>query len=217
MLDQATMPSRIAKLPRDSRGYPVPRFVSWHDGKPDFRMADSRYLEHCLRARTCWLCGELLGRYLAFVIGPMCAVNRTTTEPPCHRECAEYAVQACPFLCFPQRIRDKHGLPAVRRAPPGTMIERNPGAALIWITLGYTLERDRNGRPGLITLGDPVSRSWWCRGRPATRAEVEASIESGLPSLQRLAALDGPEGMADLAALVSNTMASLNGDTWPVC
>src|SRR4030095_12652609 len=86
MLDQAKMPSRMAKLPRDARGYPVPRFVSWYDGKPDFRIADTRYLEHCFRARTCWLCGELLGRYLAFVIGPMCAVNRTTAEPPCHRD-----------------------------------------------------------------------------------------------------------------------------------
>ncbi len=216
MLDQAKMPSRMAKLPRDARGYPVPRFVSWYDGKPDFRIADTRYLEHCFRARTCWLCGELLGRYLAFVIGPMCAVNRTTAEPPCHRDCAEYAVQACPFLCFPQRTRDMANLPE-RRAPPGSTIERNPGVALIWVTLGYTLERDSHGRPGLISIGDPVSRSWWCRGRPATRAEVEASIESGLPLLHKLAEQDGPEGIAELDAAIRNTMASLNGDTWPVC
>ena len=34
------MPSRIAALPVDERGYPVPWFVAWIDGKPEFRCAD---------------------------------------------------------------------------------------------------------------------------------------------------------------------------------
>jgi hypothetical protein len=38
------MPARFARLPADERGYPVPKFVEWIDGKPDFRCVDSRWL-----------------------------------------------------------------------------------------------------------------------------------------------------------------------------
>ena len=49
------------------------------------------------RRKICFLCGEPLGRFAAFVIGPMgSSINRVSSEPPAHRDCAEYAVRACP-------------------------------------------------------------------------------------------------------------------------
>lgn len=92
------LPPRIAKLPTDERGYPVPYFVEWIDGKPDFRVMSSKNLARAVKYRRCWICGEELGRFLCFTIGPMCGVNRISSEPPSHYDCARFAVSACPFL-----------------------------------------------------------------------------------------------------------------------
>src|SRR5262245_3833667 len=100
------MPGRIRWLPIDARGFPVPWFVAWFKdgeqvepgvGLPDFRVADANKMRSALKLRLCWVCGKRLGRHLAFTIGPMCAINRTMSEPPSHYECARFAAQACPF------------------------------------------------------------------------------------------------------------------------
>src|SRR5215831_3288717 len=104
------LPRRLKALPVDARGYPVPWFVAWHDGVPDFRIADTAKWRRAVRERRCWVCGDRLGRYLAFVIGPMCGINRTTTEPPLHRECAEWSVMNCPFLVRPHAKRRENGI-----------------------------------------------------------------------------------------------------------
>src|SRR5437764_29347 len=96
------LPSRLKLLPVDERGFPVPWFVAWIDGKPDFRVVDQRKMAIAVSEKRCWVCGDFLGRYMAFVIGPMCAVNRVSSEPPSHRECAEFSVRACPFLTKPK-------------------------------------------------------------------------------------------------------------------
>jgi hypothetical protein len=68
------LPPRIAKLPVD-RGYPVPWFVAWVDGKPEFRVMDHRRLVRAIKESRCWVCGQKLGAIRAYVLGPMCAVN----------------------------------------------------------------------------------------------------------------------------------------------
>ncbi len=75
------VPPRIAKLPKDQRGYHVPWFVAWIDGVADFRVTDNAKLVRAVNERRCWVCGEKMGRHLAFLIGPMCAVNRVSAEP----------------------------------------------------------------------------------------------------------------------------------------
>src|SRR5215469_14120297 len=104
------VPSRIARLPRDPRGYPVPWFVEWIDGKPDFRVMDARKLKLALREPRCWICGGQLGTYKAFNFGPISAVNGLSGEPPSHRECAIFAAQACPFLSHPKMRRNERNL-----------------------------------------------------------------------------------------------------------
>jgi hypothetical protein len=70
----------------------------------------------------------------------------------------------------------------------GERIKRNPGVACVWYSARYEIFPDATGVKFLIEIGEAVKRpTWWCEGRPATRAEVEASIGSGLPLLQRLA------------------------------
>ncbi|MGW2937644.1 hypothetical protein ACWDA7_38870 [Streptomyces sp. NPDC001156] len=192
------MPSRIARLPRDKHGRAVPWFVAWIDGVPDHRVVGTGKLEDAARFRVCWLCGEHLGANAAFVIGPMGAVNRVSAEPPSHRDCALYAVQACPFLTHPNMRRRETGLPEAAQEPDGTMIRRNPGVALVWVTRDWRLQP----RHRLWTVGDPIETRWYAEGRPATRDEVLAAIDSGLPLLRAEAEQDPrpAEALAELDA-----------------
>jgi len=190
------LPARMRKLPRDHRGFVIPYFVAWlkdgrevepPDGVPDFRILSPARMAKCIRDRRCWLCGEPMGRYLAFAIGPMCAASRTTMEPPGHHECGTYGVKVCPFLSRPKMRRNDADMPEGHWAP-GLTIDRNPGVTALWVTRSYErfkVDGDGGSTPGmLIRVGDPERVEWWAEGRPATRAEVEASIESGLPILR---------------------------------
>jgi hypothetical protein len=213
------MPKRIARLPRDHRGFPVPWFVAWFkDGKqcdrgvgePDFRIAVSDKIAIAHRRKLCWTCGEPLGQHLAFLIGPMCAVNRVISEPPSHFECAEFAAKACPFLTQPRMRRNAKDLPDDRIPPPGFGFKRNPGAVCIWVTETYSVFRPDMGAPGvLFRLGPPNQVRWLAEGRAATREEVEASIASGLPSLQEVAALQGVEAIEELGRQLVTAMKHL--------
>lgn len=97
------VPPRLSRRPKDERGYPIPALVFIDDaGKPDFRITDhAKWLRACAQ-RTCALCGEPMGRHLAFVGGPLSHRNRVFTDLPMHKDCAEYALQVCPFLAAPR-------------------------------------------------------------------------------------------------------------------
>jgi hypothetical protein len=182
----------MCSLPRDERGYPVPYFVEWIAGpegdvKPDFRVVSGATVVDCWNHKKCWICGGALGVFKAFTIGPMCALNRVSSEPPQHRECATFAARNCPFLVRPRAQRRDAGLtdligPDPKAYVSGQMIERNPGVALVWVTRKPAPVKVDNGV--LFNVGEPVSVGFYCAGRPATRAEVMAAIDSGVPILQ---------------------------------
>jgi hypothetical protein len=199
-------PPRIARLPKDDRGYPIPWFVAWLlDGrerdrhvagaKPDFGVLGSGKRELAVKKRLCWVCGDPLGVHQVFAIGPMCAVNRVTMEPPSHRTCVEYSACVCPFLTVPARRRDERGLEGMQVKVDGMMIARNPGAIALWES-AYRPFKVHNG--WLIRLAEPHRVDWWAHGRQATREEIEASIASGYPELMKMAAQEGPESIAEL-------------------
>lgn len=189
---------RIEQLPVH-RGYPVPWFVAWLNdagdpvgrghGTPDFRILYPGAVADAIRYRRCWICGGRLGQNTAFVVGPMCAVNRTSSEPPSHVDCAEWAARACPFLTRPKMTRREAGLPETEK-PAGIMLERNPGVALVWVTRRYHAFGAITGGV-LFNMGTPERVVFYAEGRLATRAEIEASIESGLPALRELAEQQG--------------------------
>lgn len=198
----------MTHLPVDARGYPVPWFVEWIDGTPDFRVADGRKLARCVKERRCWVCGASLGRFKSFVIGPMCAINRTIAEPPQHKECAIFSAIACPFMTLPRAQRREANLPAEIKEPAGVMIKRNPGAVCVWTTRSFTLFRDDKG--GLLfRLGEPTEVLWFAHGRTATREEVEVSVSTGLPILQELAARQGTDAINYLHASLAVAMTLL--------
>jgi hypothetical protein len=123
----------------------------------------------------------------------MWSVNRVSSEPPSHRECATFAAKNCPFLTFPQRRRDDRDLPEHKK-PAGIMLEHNPGVALLWVTDSYSRMKNVDGV--LFKIGEPHEVEWWAHGRAATRAEVLAAIDKGLPQLRALA--DGAEESAEV-------------------
>jgi alpha-beta hydrolase superfamily lysophospholipase len=81
---------------------------------------------------------------------------------------------------LPEGVEEAGGLP----------IKRNPGVICLWITRSFEVFFHEN-RP-LITVGAPAAVTWWCAGRAATRAEVDASITGGYPTLLATAKVDGP-------------------------
>ena len=98
------------------------------------------------------------------------------------------------------------GLPEDISKAPGLGIAHNPGVALLWITKRYRLfevppeaVREAGAQPGvLFALGDPVAIACYREGRAATRAEITAAIERGLPYLRETAMSQGPAAMAAL-------------------
>jgi hypothetical protein len=126
----------------------------------------------------------------------MCAVNRVSPEPPSHLECAIYSARACPFLTTPQMVRRDRGIPEGTVDPAGIMLRRNPGVALVWSSRSWRSFWVPGGE--LVDVGDPTSVRWFTEGRPATRAEVLASIGSGMPLLRAEAERDGERALAEL-------------------
>lgn len=172
-----------------------------------------------MRLRLCNLCGEGLGKSLSFVIGPMCSVNRTTSEPPCHWECASYAAISCPFMTRPRAKRREANLPANRIDAPGLQLDRNPGVVCIWTTLTFELINVQPGQaPGavggtLFRLGEPTHIEWYCEGRAATREDVLDSIRSGEPSLRELADLQGGEAPGYLDEQMKIALSNVESST----
>ncbi|HEX4621195.1 MAG TPA: hypothetical protein VH208_06480 [Myxococcaceae bacterium] len=203
------MPPRIQRLRRDpSRNLPVPWFATWLDGRPEFRyVTDGRMAQATVRG-LCWTCGQPMGRNRAFVIGPMCAINRVSSDPPSHRDCALYSTVACPFLANPRSVRRTSGLRSEvadqLRAPAGIMIRRNPGVALVWVTKRYEVEIHPEGP--LFRLGDPEETQWIAERRPATRDEVMASIDSGYPQLLEVAEAESPAAVLALEEMRAAAM-----------
>lgn len=175
------LPTRIAALPIDARGYPVPWFVAWVDGKPEFRAADARKWGQAIEKNLCWTCGQPLGRNFVFVIGPMCAINRVSSEPPSHRDCAEFSAKACPFLSMPKMVRRENDLPEGVGDPGGFSIKRKPGVILLWNCRDYKIEPTKP--TPLFRIGEPTETLWYAEGRLASRDEILHSIETGLPFL----------------------------------
>jgi hypothetical protein len=209
----------LAELPpfmRDlkiHRGYPVPWFVDYVNGEPEFRAMDLRKFVRAVNEKLCWVCGNALFSEMIFVVGPMCALNRISSEPPSHRECARFSARYCPFLSRPSMERRESGL-IDKKAAPGLMIERNPGVSLLWFARRYTpiqvpdIESVGAKAGILFQMGRPFRTEWYREGREATRAECLESINSGLPIFHAANEKQGigEEGRAQVETQLAATM-----------
>jgi hypothetical protein len=193
------LPERMRRLRVDHRGFPVPWFVHWDEhGEPQFPVIGMDKIERAQTFNLCWVCGEKLGNIRASVIGPMCAITRTISEPQSHVDCARFSARRCPFLSQPRMGRIPESKLPVEVNWSESGIRRNPGVACVWIETHKT-QRFRAGRSYLFALGEPHKVEWWCEGREATRAEVSASIDSGMPLLVQECWREAPGAPRDAA------------------
>ena len=197
------IPDRMRHLPISEEGSPIPFFVPYYDGRPEFRGFDPDKLRVCVQHKRCWLCGQPLGRFMVFTIGPMCAVNRVSAEPPSHYTCASYATKACPFLAQPRMRRNEKDLPE-HLEPAGIMLRRNPGVTLLWVTRHYKPFKADGGV--LFHVGEPYRVEFYAEGRAATHDEIMASIDSGMPTLRAMAERDGGDAIPELEKMYAKAM-----------
>lgn len=159
-------PARVGRLARDGRGYPVPALVMRDaEGRPDFRVIDSERWLHAVRFHRCGLCGEPMGRSVAFVGGPASLHHRVFTDAGMHPDCAAYALKTCPFLAAPSFAYSRT-MPDLSGAVTRTLEDvstRRPDVFGLGVTRGYELLTLPNG--GLAIQAGPFQTiSWWKRG-----------------------------------------------------
>lgn len=95
------LPDRMKGMKLDQRGYPIPYFTPFVNGKPDFRYQDPEKRESCLERKVCSICAEaLLAKQFWFICGPLGLKNKIHSDAPMHEECARFALMACPHLAF---------------------------------------------------------------------------------------------------------------------
>jgi hypothetical protein len=160
-------PARIRKLPRDTHGHPIPWFA-WRDaeGQVHITTIDQQKRRWSYQFGICQICGQRLGAYKAFALGPNQVETRTTTEGPAHPGCVRYALRVCPFLSNPNWKRHD-----------GTK-SFNPGKFALWITRDYEIGVLPDGAIAII-VGEPVSVRWWTAGHQLEKSKFRVSVLDG--------------------------------------
>jgi hypothetical protein len=180
------MPPAVAALPRDARGIPVPAFVyradDWQPGQPlDLRILDTDAALTMMKVRCCGVCGGPCGYRLWFIGGPMCLYNRIF-ETPTHRECAEYAMLACPHLNNSRHEYSTRPVADIHTHGDVNLIKTRPKYQVLISTRGYTvLTHDELGH----RLAKPLAKV-----DPWTSCEWRAN--DGTPTSDTYAVLDAP-------------------------
>jgi hypothetical protein len=193
------IPPHMQELPLDKRGYPVPYFVQWVNGVPDFRVSNMRRIYECTNKKLCMICGKALNKDegCVFAVGPLSTLTQTNDEPPMHRACAEFSAQVCPWMLHPGMKRIPKPL------PDGTMsagqLEAvgaiNGGAPKVWAlydTDSYIAEAQEN-RTILYFMGEPREIHWWKAGRRATREEVLEALTDTVAFMKAYPGCESPE------------------------
>jgi hypothetical protein len=185
------LPARIKRLPLDPRGYPVPWFVHWQDGAPDFRIIGAGKMRDAIEQDLCWICGGKLLNVLAFTVGPMCVINMISGEPPAHLECAGFAAKSCPFLTRPLAKRNERDLPAAMVMHP-SHVSDNPEACAIVRSHRSTPVQTDPADPGQLVfdMGNPTHVEWFAGGAKADRPTVLAALARGAERLKTVALTD---------------------------
>jgi hypothetical protein len=102
------IPDSMQNLEKTDRGYLKPWFVKGDD----FRVTDGEKAWLSVSKKACWICGQpFKPQEYALVCSPTLAMSRLCEEPPCHMDCARYAVQVCPFILYPNAKRRTANLP----------------------------------------------------------------------------------------------------------
>lgn len=192
---EVAMPSNIALLPLDKRGYPVPYIVQRDiHGLPVFTMNDAEKHAECLKKKKCPICGLRLSKELWFVGGPLSAFHPHGCyyDSAMHHECMTYALKVCPYLA----LRNFNSTPLEKKLPhlqarvPGklvmdpTMEPGKPAGGYFVAVMAYgqTIEQE-----GVMRHQKPL--------RPYHKVEfwkdgTQVSLQDGIAAARQIPELD---------------------------
>jgi hypothetical protein len=145
-------PTALAARPHTVDGLPITYVTAVIDGRPDFTTLDDDRFVEVLERGWCGLCGTPLGYWMAAIGSPREMRKRLFRDPPMHVDCAEYAMEVCPFIAKRMNYRPVSAKPA---AGPGSVRVSVPSA---------------RQRPDELVLGEFRSYRWGIHdGRPFVR------------------------------------------------
>lgn len=190
-MNEVLMPPRIAALPRDARGFPVPWNILWVNGVPNFAINDSMKHIQAVTGCLCPICGESLGKWKWFVGGPKSAFdpNGWYIDLPGHVECIEYALQVCPYLS----VRNYHReTPLIERVkiPEGHEVldeTQDPTRPLLFVMVATAMVEimPRIGQLPVVRPRKPwLGIKFWRHGQELSREEGEALARQIVPDLK---------------------------------
>ncbi|MGW7412770.1 hypothetical protein [Streptomyces sp. NPDC054863] len=132
MIDLPVVPGRVAGLPRDVRGYPVPAENGWVRGKPQLALQDFRRAGTLWAGACCAICGLPMNGETPYRLFADDEVGPTLQDDACirddgpgHRECMLFSGAVCPFFVSPASRRTQ----GHAASPKGT--KRGTRASLI--------------------------------------------------------------------------------------
>jgi hypothetical protein len=160
------VPAKMAKLPRDRRGYPIPdsAFIR-PDGTPDFTTVDHAKWITAAKFRRCGICGNTMHGRVWFVGGPACEANRLFFDHPMHEECAKYALQVCPFLALPvmhYRKKQEEVIGFIKQ-PVHSMSDVKPDRFMLGKCHKYDVVQF--GPDLLLRASEWEELTWWVEGK----------------------------------------------------
>jgi hypothetical protein len=190
------MPDRIARLPRDIRGYPIPfNVLRADDGTPFFTVNDDRTHLRCIREGLCPLCGERLGKWKWFVGGPKSAFDPHGWyfDLPGHHECERYALAVCPYLAMPKYLK-RVDVPHPEKLPnalPLVLLDQTPieERPEIFVALAGQMIEVADNSPMLPYVRPSYPRlgyEFWRHGKQFTEAEAMPFLRQALGAEFRL-------------------------------
>ena len=154
-----SLPQCMEHLPTDPRGYPVPNFATYRNGKYDFTEVDPAAYGNAIVYKRCHITGLALGKEIAFVGGPISIGNRAFSDAGMLPDAARYAMQACPFIAAPKFAY------AARTAPKagGHLSPDRPKIFGLGVASSYRVE-SRGGQVIIFASEWVKPVEWWKDG-----------------------------------------------------
>lgn len=150
------IPSFLKHPKVNKNGFPIPFFVGYVDGKPDFRLLDAKKQMYCIEQKLCAICGKKLIKHsYYFISGPNGYTNKISTDPAMHRACAEYSLNVCPHLHIEKTTRRETGIEHLKQEQGAIMLDKPPMLLLVKAD-NFSKVRHPDGRHALISF-KPIS------------------------------------------------------------
>ncbi|MFG2681284.1 hypothetical protein [Streptomyces sp. NPDC048392] len=127
MIELPPVPGRIAGLPRDPRGYPVPAENLWQQGKPQLAVQDFRRCGALYAHGACAVCGlPLTPGETLYRLFSHDEAEQTVKQDACkradgpgHRDCMIFSGATCPFFATAGARRTYESRETAKGTPRG--------------------------------------------------------------------------------------------------